>query len=266
MAEKIRLRYRGNSLVIAADYRKGAGETILFIHGLGCSKDSFRYVWDLPQYEKFTILAFDLPGFGSSSKPEGLSYTIEEHAEICQLVVEKLNNERINLVGHSMGGAIGLLLIQRIPSRVVSFTSLEGNLIGEDCTLSRQAIRYSGEDFEKGGFAALKSGVRDTKDLLRSAGVSGELLSGWLDKSVPGAFYRSSKSLVEWSDSGRLLPMFTGLAIKKCYVFGERNKDLPVIGMLGDVPRIQITGSGHFMMLANPRQFYRKLYRFLWGE
>jgi hypothetical protein len=52
--------------------------------------------------------------------------------------------------------------------------------------------------------------------------------------------------------------MFINLDIKKYYVFGEANKNVPVIKIL-DLPKIQITKSGHFMMCDNPQEFYTKL-------
>jgi pimeloyl-ACP methyl ester carboxylesterase len=263
MEEIIRLNYEDSNLGISYSLSKGVGESIVFIHGLGCSKDFFKGVWRFPEYEKYTILAFDLLGFGNSSKPKDFSYTMEEHAEICKLAIEKLHLERIHLVGHSMGGAIGLFLIEKIGAKVISFTNLEGNLVGEDCKLSREAIRYSLEDFEKSTFQAFKYRVRHTKSLLHSTTMSKRLYYKWLSKSAPYAFYKSSESLVNWSDSGELLRMFIDLDMSKHYVFGELNKNSAVVGLLASVPKTQISSSGHFMMVDNPQEFYRGLFRIL---
>lgn len=260
MEEKIiQLTYKDNNFKVSSNFRRGIEESILFIHGLGCSKDSFKDVWNFPEFKKYTILSFDLLGFGDSSKPKEFSYTLEEHAEICKLIIEKLKLEKIHLVGHSMGGAIGLLLIEKIPSKVISFINLEGNLIGEDCTFSREAIKYSLEDFEKRIFKNFKSKIKGTKDLASSTSLSNRLFYRWLSKSDPHAFYRTSESLVKWSDSKKLLKMFIDLKIKKCYVFGETNKNLPVIGLLDNIPKVQISKSGHFMMIDNTREFYQRL-------
>jgi hypothetical protein len=45
-------------------------------------------------------------------------------------------------------------------------------------------------------------------------------------------------------------------------VFGEMSKDLKVLKML-DMPKVQISRSGHFMMIDNPEEFYQKLLRSL---
>ncbi len=263
MEERIEVNYKGSNLEISFNLRKEAEEPIIFIHGLGCSKESFKDVWNLPEFKKYTILTFDLLGFGDSSKPKWFSYTMEEHAEICKLIVEKLGLEKIHLVGHSMGGAIGLLLIEKIPSKIVSFINLEGNLIGEDCTYSKEAVRYSLEEFEKRVFEEFKSRIKDSKDLAASTSLSTRLYYNWLSQSDAYAFYRSSESLVKWSDSRKLLKMFVELGIKRWYVFGEMNKDLPVIEMLGDVPKIEIANSGHFMMCDNPEETYKRVLEIL---
>ena len=53
--------------------------------------------------------------------------------------------------------------------------------------------------------------------------------------------------------------LFINLDIKKCYVFGEMNKNMPVIKILDNAPKMQISNSGHFMMIDNPQEFYQKL-------
>jgi pimeloyl-ACP methyl ester carboxylesterase len=221
MEKKIKLIYKDNTFEVSSNFRKGSEESILFIHGLGCSKDSFKDVWNFSEFKNYTILTFDLLGFGDSSKSKEFSYTMEEHAEICALLIEKLKLDEVHVVGHSMGGAIGLLLIEKNPSKIMSFINLEGNLVGEDCTFSREAIRYSLEDFENGFFTDFTSSIKNLKDLATSTRLSTRLFYRWLSKSDPYAFYRSSESLVKWSDSGRLLNMFIDVDIKRYYVFGE---------------------------------------------
>ena len=263
---KLELVYKGIKIEISSEFRPGAAESIMFIHGLGCSKESFKDVWRIPEFRDYTILTFDLLGFGDSSKPREFSYTMEDHAAICKLVVERLNLEQVHLVGHSMGGAIGLLLIEKIPAKVLSFTNLEGNLIGDDCTFSREVVGYTWDEFEDGIFNEFGARIKDAKVLVSSSSRSNSVYYGWLAKSDPYAYYKSSESLVEWSDSRKLLQLFNDLAIKKWYVFGAVNKNAPVLKMLGDVPKIEIARAGHFMMIDNPEELYKKLLNALADE
>jgi pimeloyl-ACP methyl ester carboxylesterase len=250
MANIINLRYEGNPINISYDLQRRGEESIVFIHGLGCCKDCFRDVWGFPGYKQYTVLTFDLPGFGDSDKPYEFSYRMEDQASITKLLIQELNLSGIHIVGHSMGGAIGLLLTKDIKSIVDSFICLEGNFISEDCTGSRNAVKYSLEDFLKEGFNHLKADISESAD---------ELFLDCLSKSDPYAFYRSSESLVKWSDNGKLLELFLSLDICKYYIFGELNASAPVIKYLTSIPKLMIPNAGHAMMADNPSRFYSDL-------
>lgn len=250
--------YKGLKLTISFDFVKKSDESIVLLHGLGCSKDTFRDIWNFPQFEESSILTFDFVGFADSSKPENFSYSMEDQAEVCRLIIEKLDLKNINLVGHSMGGAIGLLLIEKIPDRVISFINLEGNLIGEDCDMSGKVTKISYEEFKKSLFEKINN---QTKELNETGA---ELRYEWSRKSYPYGFYQSSKSLVKWSDSSRLLDLFMKLKIKKVYIYGDRNSGKPGLKRIKDrVKTISIPNSRHFMMMDNPEEFYKILAQIL---
>lgn len=251
MKKTITVRYGNKGFGISCLSREGDGPTVVFIHGLGCSKEVFHDVWEMPVFEPYKLVTFDLLGFGDSSKPSDFPYRLEDHAEICKLFIEELDLDRVHLVGHSMGGAIGLILIDEIPSRFSSFLNLEGNLIAEDCFFSREVRSQSLQEFERSGYEKLISAI--------NAHLEHRLLREFLLKSDPRAFYKSSESLVSWSDSGELLEKFNDLSIRKAYVFGEANRGIPVIRLLKGVSAIEIPNSGHFMMLDNPTEFYQTL-------
>jgi pimeloyl-ACP methyl ester carboxylesterase len=95
--------------------RAGRGPTVILIHGLASS----IYTWaDVigPLAEQFDVIALDLPGFGASSQPPGLSFDDEPRAVLG--LMDALGVQKAHLVGNSMGGAISLLLAARQPDRV----------------------------------------------------------------------------------------------------------------------------------------------------
>jgi pimeloyl-ACP methyl ester carboxylesterase len=251
---KIKLKFNNDSIGICYDLQVKGDESVIFIHGLGGGKDNFNYVWGFPGYARYNILTFDLPGFGDSDKPSGFSYSMEDMAGVTRMLIQQLHLEKIYLVGHSMGGAIGLLLARQIKSSMMSFSCLEGNLISEDCTGSRETMKYSLSEFQKVGFQQLKLTLSENQD---------PLFLNTLSKSDPYAFYKSSESLVTWSDSGKLIEMFVKMNIPICYFYGEQNKDIPVIKKLSYIPKIEISDAGHGMMTDNPSVFYKELLRFI---
>ena len=248
MEDKIfQIDYQGQELELAAIYRNAGDDLILFIHGLGCAKESFTEAFDSIHLAGFQLLAVDLPGFGDSSRPQGFSYNMEDHAEVLALVLNGMAFRNIHIVAHSMGGAVGLLLADKVLGRLASFVNIEGNLIAEDCGLvSRMTSEVSFEQFRDGMF-----------DRIRSGGPK-----PWREQSAKSdalGFHRSSVSLVEWSDSGRLLEKFMGLEAEKAYIYGDENASMKILNKLGAIRKISVEASGHFVMNDNPAEFYARL-------
>ncbi len=247
--KKIDIVLDGISLCISVTYRETSGDLVFFIHGLGCSKESFQDVLSHEGFKKFSILLIDLAGFGDSTRHDQFSYSMDDHARVCEEALKEIKYDRLHIVAHSMGGAVGLLLSNRSLSRTVSFSNIEGNLIGEDCGLiSRQTANVSFDTFNTELFPEYKALFHDKGNQYIS-----------LKQTYPPAFYKSSKSLVAWSDSRRLLRKFRSLRCKKTYFYGDQNLDLKVLKELSNVRIEKISESGHFVMNDNPEEFYRKL-------
>ena len=75
--------FDGNQYEISAAFRKQGGELLLLLHGLGCSKKSFRDIWYREEFSGYSILSLDFIGFGDSSKFDTFSYRMEDHAAVC---------------------------------------------------------------------------------------------------------------------------------------------------------------------------------------
>jgi pimeloyl-ACP methyl ester carboxylesterase len=237
------------TLDVAATVREGSRDLILFLHGLGCDRTSFRFAFESPALADATLLAPDLLGFGDTTRPAGTPCTMEVQARICEALLETFPDHDLHIAAHSMGGAVGLLLSPDVLASAASFVSIEGNLIGADCgILSRQAIAMPRERFVAGGFDALKR---------RCAKLEGTHVA--LEKTDALTFHESSESLVAWSDGGTLLERFRSLTCRTAYVHGEENRGFDVIRMLEDIEVVEIPGTGHFGMIDDPDAFYPRL-------
>ena len=237
--------------------RRGGRAAVLFIHGLGADKESFEGAFSYAGLRGHSLVAPDLVGFGESPKPDDFSYTMEDQARKLADLLDELGLEAVHLVAHSMGGIVGLKLCETHADRVKSFTNAEGNLTAEDCTLSRSVISRSEDDFAAGGFERFLEMLEE-----RFSGpndFSGAQYLAMVRKTTARAFYRSSVSTVEESDSGRLLGAFINLAAPRCYLYGDRNQGrFPAEAELvkAGVPVRFIPASGHSMMDDNPDAFY----------
>lgn len=88
---------------------KGKGTPIVFIHGwLG---SSWGFSNQIDYFSKaYRVFIFDHKGHGKSDRPEDVAYTLPEFAEELNQALDKLiGDQKIVLIGHSMGGFISLI-------------------------------------------------------------------------------------------------------------------------------------------------------------
>ncbi len=251
------LPHDSRRLSISALQKTEGEELVFFIHGLGCAKESFMEAFTSPYLKNFSLFAPDLPGFGESSKVRDFSYSMEEHARICMELCKNFPEKKIHIAGHSMGGAIALLMTGMLKGRFTSFINIEGNLIGADCSLSKMVNSSDMKEYRRHMINQLGAVAKLTED----RGVA--LWHRWLQKAGAAGLYQSARSLVEWSRGDRLLKIFERLAIPAVYIHGERNAGLPVLKQLHEKEKISIPGAGHFPMNDNPDFFYRAVGDFL---
>jgi len=243
-----------NGATIRARHLDRGGETIVFLPGLGCSMKYYDCIWNDRSLKEVSLLAVDHLGFGISDKPEYFDYKLEHHAENLIRLLLRLGIEHYHLVGHSMGGAIAVLLLEE--SEVDSFVNVEGNLTELDGALvSRKTAAVPEQTFVDHDFDELKREFPDFPDGYFS-----------LSKASPRGFYRSACSLVEWSASEKLLARYKAFTGPKCYMFGDKNFDAPSLPFLHGIDTISVSGSGHFPMVDNPNEFCQLVSQFLERE
>jgi pyruvate dehydrogenase E2 component (dihydrolipoamide acetyltransferase) len=121
----------GRTLV--AHSRPGEGLPVVFVHGLfGRGSDWSELAAELAQ----PAVAFDLPGFGGSSLP--LRADLAAYAEDLAAGLDALGVDRLELVGHSFGGAVATALAGLLGDRVASLTLLAPAGFGR-CALAEAA-------------------------------------------------------------------------------------------------------------------------------
>src|SRR4029450_11848456 len=83
--------------------RKGQGPPVVLLHGFASSMYSWSEV--LPGLAReHDVVALDFPGFGGSEVRPGL--TAADLARVVPAVVDGLGLGRVDVVGHSLGGAV----------------------------------------------------------------------------------------------------------------------------------------------------------------
>lgn len=238
--------------IATASRQRKSDHLIMFVHGLGCSKDSFAGAFSSPYLDRYSVVAVDLPGHGKSKHIDTFGYDLRDHASVVLGALAHFEYERLTLVGHSMGGAVSTFVIKQL-IEPTAFVNVEGNLVAKDAGIvSRQTTKQSEEAFRRHGYQAFLDSLRtsDRTDLATWA--------TWLQQADPTAVHRSAHSLVEWSDSDTLLGTYNSLP-DTTYIHGDEDAKEYVTRSFTQSRVVSIPGSGHFPMLTNPDAFYHSI-------
>ena len=93
---------------------EGDGPLVVLVHGMAGSAATWDRV--VPALaERFTVLALDLPGHGSSAKPIDGDYSLGSFASVVRDVMVTLGFDRGTIVGQSLGGGVAMQFRVSVP-------------------------------------------------------------------------------------------------------------------------------------------------------
>jgi len=95
---------------------KGSGDYVLQIGGAGFAHENFGMVTEAFQ-RQFTVIDFDLRGYGLSDRPEQ-RYTMEVWADDIAAMLDAIGVAKTHVHGTSMGGMVALKLAAKYPEKV----------------------------------------------------------------------------------------------------------------------------------------------------
>ena len=95
----------------------GTGEIpVLLLHGWGGSTESWLPVWrDLGEYRR--LINIDFPGFGQSPEPSD-AWGVGDYADFLLAFLDGLGETRIDVIAHSFGGRVALVMNQKRPDLI----------------------------------------------------------------------------------------------------------------------------------------------------
>ena len=124
MSDPVMKRAQGDGIQIQLAAWEGEGQPILCVHGLTAN----CRCWDLiasSLVPENNILAMDLRGRGLSDKPSA-GYSLQHHIRDIFCVLDDLKQERIVLMGHSLGAFISLAFAANYPERTEKIILMDG--------------------------------------------------------------------------------------------------------------------------------------------
>jgi 3-oxoadipate enol-lactonase len=233
---------------------------LLFLHGLGGG----HHAWE-EQVPYFGALgypshAWDQPGYGKSPIVE--PYDLEHVCAALALLIEKLGDEPVVLVGHSMGGFVAQETCVRYPKLVkalaLCFTSPAfGGGSGE---FARQFIAARVGPLDEG-----KTMAQIAAQLIPTMG-SHSKLAEQIMAGVPAETYRKAVQLLTTFDRRKEL---AEIKVPTLLVAGSEDKTAPpsvMEKMAEKIPGAEyvlLAGCGHLGPMDQPAQFNAALLAFL---
>ena len=130
------LIYKGKSINYSVS---GSGIAIVFLHGFLEDSDIWN-AYNNQLRDSFNILTIDLPGFGKSEVIEK-THSMGLMAEVVSMVLETENISEYIIVGHSMGGYVGLSLIRNSKSGCRGLVLLNSQAAADDEVARRNRDR-----------------------------------------------------------------------------------------------------------------------------
>ncbi|WP_435058634.1 alpha/beta fold hydrolase [Streptomyces sp. bgisy060] len=231
----------------------GEGPVRVFLHGLGCTGASdFAHVATHPALGGGRALLVDLLGYGLSDRPRDFDYRMDSQAATVAAVLDHLGVPPVDLVGHSMGGAVAIRLAASRPDLVGRLVVAEPNLYAGGGEFSAPVAAQDEDAFVAEGFARMLADTERPDYAAR------------LRLADPRAVHRSAVALVtgDVPASGKLLIDFAG---PRSFLVGELSlpdADAEEVAKHG-IPVLEVPRAGHNLMLDNPDGFAGALARAL---
>jgi pimeloyl-ACP methyl ester carboxylesterase len=101
---------RGSRTLSVTYERRGAGEPLLLLHGIGHHWQAWEPVLDILAADR-DVVAVDLPGFGASAAlPDGVPYDLGTVSAALAAFCAELGIDRPHVAGNSLGGLLALEL------------------------------------------------------------------------------------------------------------------------------------------------------------
>ncbi|MGD8961337.1 MAG: alpha/beta hydrolase [Desulfobacterales bacterium] len=124
MTDPIMKKVNGDGITIQLAVWEGKGNQVLCVHGLTANCRCWDVIASSLAPEN-TILAIDLRGRGLSDKPSA-GYSMRHHIQDIFGVLDDLKQEKIVLMGHSLGAFISLAFAAHYPERTEKIILMDG--------------------------------------------------------------------------------------------------------------------------------------------
>ncbi|WP_298298787.1 alpha/beta hydrolase [uncultured Litoreibacter sp.] len=233
--------------------------TLVMLHGLF----GHLHVPEIEaEYVGWDLCAPDLMGYGTYADSNTSHLSLSDQVEHVIGFIEALGSDRVHLLGHSVGGAVAMLVAHRRPDLLKSLCTVEGNFTLKDAFWSAKIAETDDAEVE-----AIVQGYRQDPDAWMAGAIdepsdlTRRLAREWLDNQPASTIKAQARAVVDATTPKNYLSDLRAVL----------ESDLPVHLIAGsrsadgwDVPRwannlcatrFNIPRTGHLMMVENPKAF-----------
>jgi 4,5:9,10-diseco-3-hydroxy-5,9,17-trioxoandrosta-1(10),2-diene-4-oate hydrolase len=250
-------------------HEAGEGPVVVFLHGSGPGASGWsNFRGNVPAFTGagFRVLVPDTLGYGHSSKPDGVDYTLDFLEGAVERFLAALRVERCAVVGNSHGGAMAIRLATRRPELVERLVLMApGGLEERDVYVKMDGIRSMMKAFTDPAGITRESMRRVfEKQLFDVSLVTEELL----DERVSIAELQPKRVLTSMQVPN-LTPELEKIACPVLALWGVNDKFCPMSGAVTiattckDTRVLLLSECGHWVMVEKRAVFDDVCTRFL---
>ena len=258
-------RFSVNNIELDYDVT-GHGEALLLLHGLGSTKKDWEN--QVPYFSKeFKVVTVDLRGHGETTCPSS-DYGVDLMVSDVKGLLDYLEIDKVIPVGFSMGGAVAFQLAYDYPDLINKLVIVNSGPDFNDMgTTGEQMLRTRTKMLKEQGLNPLAEQIafnmfpEPGQEALRK-----EFEQRCKENDL-NAYYHSFVTLMQWGMGERIKDIkaktlvitsdmdYTPVAFKSNYVKNMNDATLEII-----------KNSRHGVVMDQPDQFNKVLYKFLKGE
>jgi 4,5:9,10-diseco-3-hydroxy-5,9,17-trioxoandrosta-1(10),2-diene-4-oate hydrolase len=246
----------------------GSGAPVVFVHGSGPGVNAYSNFF--PNYRLIAAAGYrsvlpDMVGFGWSSKPTGIDYTLELFVPTLREFLDQLEIKRCVLVGNSLGGAISMKFAIDHPARVEKLIVMgPGGIESRETYFKMPGIQKMVSQFVGTGFD--REGLRRFLGLLA---YDPKFITDELVEQRFNVLQTQPKDVLSRMSITDLTPELDKLRCPLLGFWGIEDQFCPASGyekILRAVPDsrfIMYSRCGHWAMIERAEDFNRNVIEFL---
>jgi pimeloyl-ACP methyl ester carboxylesterase len=254
---------------------EGRGTPVLMLHGFPDSARLWRHQVPALVAAGHRVIAPDQRGFGASDKPQDVAaYALPEVLADAVALLDHFGLERVRLVSHDWGAAVGWALAAYHPERVERHVALSVGHLSSlwHAGLAQRRLAWYMLLFMRQGLAE-EILVRQDWQFFRDLWQHHPEMDTWLaDLARPGAltaalnWYRANVDVETWTEEGWVMPR---VSVPTLGVWSSGDAYLTETQMVGSQAWMdaewqyaRVEGATHWLMIDRPAHVTRLILDF----